>query len=97
MVLNLKQKRSAYRQEIASRSLLLEILLYLYPKTTAGDYSIYFWQKNKKNKNFQSRDASIIDVRTAAEYAQGAISGSKYIPLQEIGSKINQIKNGTLL
>lgn len=49
---------------------------------------------NKKNmiKDFQSKGAIIIDVRTTNEYKQGAISGSKNIPLQTIKSKIETIK-----
>ncbi|WNH09177.1 rhodanese-like domain-containing protein [Thalassobellus suaedae] len=41
---------------------------------------------------FKKRGAIIIDVRTKAEYSQGAISGSKNIPLQNINSKIQEIK-----
>jgi phage shock protein E len=48
--------------------------------------------KEDKIKDFQSRGAIIIDVRTPAEYSQGAIAGSKNIPLQSINSKINEIK-----
>jgi rhodanese-related sulfurtransferase len=48
--------------------------------------------KSDKIKDFQSRKAIIIDVRTKAEFAQGAISGSKNIPLQELNSRINEIK-----
>jgi phage shock protein E len=48
--------------------------------------------KEDKIKDFQSRGAIIIDVRTPAEYSQGAITGSKNIPLQSISSKINEIK-----
>lgn len=43
-------------------------------------------------KDFLSRDAIIIDVRTTNEYNQGAISGSKNMPLQTIKSKIETIK-----
>ncbi len=50
--------------------------------------------RNKQNtiKEFQTRGAIIIDVRTASEYQQGAIKGSKNMPLQTISSKINDIK-----
>lgn len=48
--------------------------------------------KNDKIKDFQSRGAIIIDVRTKGEFDQGAIPGSKNIPLQVISSKINEIK-----
>lgn len=49
---------------------------------------------NKKNmiNDFITKGAVIIDVRTTKEYSQGAISGSKNIPLQVINSKINEIK-----
>jgi len=51
-----------------------------------------FGNKSDKIKDFQSRDAVIIDVRTIGEYNQGAIPGSKNIPLQVINSKISDIK-----
>lgn len=48
--------------------------------------------KSDKIKDFQSRKAIIIDVRTTAEFKQGAISGSKNMPLQTLKDKINEIK-----
>lgn len=53
-----------------------------------------FLFRNKDNmiKDFKTRDAIIIDVRTIKEFKQGAISGSKNIPLQTIKSKIEDIK-----
>jgi len=51
-----------------------------------------FGNKSDKIKDFQSKGAVIIDVRTRDEYNQGAIPGSKNIPLQIINSKISDIK-----
>jgi phage shock protein E len=48
--------------------------------------------KTDKVKDFQSRGAVIIDVRTKEEFTQGAIAGSKNIPLQIINSQITAIK-----
>ncbi|WP_250434642.1 rhodanese-like domain-containing protein [Hanstruepera flava] len=48
--------------------------------------------KTDKIKDFQSRGAIILDVRTASEYNQGAIPGSKNIPLQVLNGKIKDIK-----
>ncbi|WP_417865951.1 rhodanese-like domain-containing protein [Xanthomarina gelatinilytica] len=48
--------------------------------------------KTDKIKDFQSRKAIIIDVRTKAEFSQGAIPGSKNIPLQMLNGKIEDIK-----
>ena len=39
-----------------------------------------------------SRDAIILDVRSQAEYDSGAIPDSKHIPIQEVASKISEIK-----
>ncbi|AUC83430.1 rhodanese-like domain-containing protein [Lacinutrix sp. Bg11-31] len=57
-----------------------------------GLFGFLSGNKNDKIKDLQSKGAVIIDVRTKGEYSQGAISGSKNIPLQEISSKINEIK-----
>lgn len=57
-----------------------------------GLLDFLFGNKNDMIKKFQSKDAIIIDVRTNIEYNQGAISGSKNIPLQIINSKISDIK-----
>jgi rhodanese-related sulfurtransferase len=57
-----------------------------------GLFDFLFGNKNDKIKDFKSRGAIILDVRTKGEYSQGAIPGSKNIPLQVINSKINEIK-----
>ena len=57
-----------------------------------GLLDLLFGNKNNMIKDFQTRGAIIIDVRTTQEFNQGAISGSKNIPLQNINSKIGQIK-----
>lgn len=46
---------------------------------------------SEKIKDFLSRDAIIIDVRTVTEFQQGAIRGSKNIPLQNLNSQLNSI------
>ena len=40
---------------------------------------------------FDSRDHVLIDVRTAEEYRQGRMPGAKLIPLNEIGSRTDEI------
>lgn len=57
-----------------------------------GLFSFLSGNKSDKIKDFQSRGAVIIDVRTKGEYSQGAILGSKNIPLQVITGKLNEIK-----
>lgn len=57
-----------------------------------GLIDFLFRNKKKKLKDFQSRGAIIIDVRTKGEYNSGAIPGSKNIPLQTITNKVNTIK-----
>jgi len=57
-----------------------------------GLLSTLFGNKNEKLKDFQSRNAVIIDVRTKGEYDSGAIPGSKNIPLQVISTRIKEIK-----
>ncbi len=57
-----------------------------------GLLDFLFGNKNIMIKDFQTRGAIIIDVRTIKEFNQGAISGSKNIPLQNINAKIEAIK-----
>lgn len=57
-----------------------------------GIYSFLFGNKTKKIQEFIDRDAVIVDVRTKGEYNNGAIPGSKNIPLQVISSKVSEIK-----
>jgi phage shock protein E len=57
-----------------------------------GLLDFLFGNKSKKIEDFMSRNAIIIDVRTKAEFDMGAIPGSKNIPLQNINSKIKEIK-----
>lgn len=57
-----------------------------------GLLNLLFGNKDQKIKDFQNRGAVIIDVRTPTEYSQGAIAGSKNMPLQTIESKLDAIK-----
>ncbi len=51
-----------------------------------------FGNKGNKIQEFKSRGAIILDVRSKAEYDNGAIPGSKHIPLQQVATKVAQIK-----
>jgi rhodanese-related sulfurtransferase len=42
--------------------------------------------------DFKSRNAVIVDVRTPGEFRQGAIKGSKNIPLQELNNHLVELK-----
>ena len=57
-----------------------------------GLFSFLFGSKNKKIDDFKSRGAIILDVRTKGEYQGGAIPGSKNIPLQQITTRMAEIK-----
>lgn len=48
--------------------------------------------KSETIKDFVSKGAIIIDVRTVGEFRDGHIKGSKNIPLDNIFSKVNEIK-----
>ena len=51
-----------------------------------------FGNKSNSNQEFKDKGAIVIDVRSQGEFAEGHIKGAKNIPLNEIGSKINDIK-----
>ena len=57
-----------------------------------GIFDFLFKNKQKMIDDFMSRGAVIIVVRTQGEFVNGAIKGSKNIPLQVINTKVNQIK-----
>lgn len=57
-----------------------------------GLLDFLFGNKSAKIKDFKSRGAVIIDVRSKGEYDGGAIPGSKNIPLQRINAKVSEIK-----
>jgi rhodanese-related sulfurtransferase len=48
--------------------------------------------KTNDIQEFVAKGAVIIDVRSPGEFSGGHIKGSKNIPLDSIGSKINEIK-----
>jgi len=48
--------------------------------------------KSESIQEFTEKGAIIIDVRSPGEFSGGHIKGSKNIPLNEIGAKINEIK-----
>ncbi len=56
-------------------------------------FNFLFGKKNNKVQAFLSKGAIIVDVRSNGEYKSGAIPNSKNIPLQNIVSKIQNIKN----
>ena len=51
-----------------------------------------FGSKSNELAEFLNKEAVIIDVRTYEEFAAGHIRNSKNIPLQIIGTKIDEIK-----
>ncbi len=51
-----------------------------------------FGNKTNTIQEFVEKEAIIIDVRTNGEFASGHIKGSKNIPLDQISTKINEIK-----
>jgi len=51
-----------------------------------------FGNKSNSIQEFKDKGAIVIDVRSQGEFAGGHIKGAKNIPLNEIGSKINDIK-----
>ena len=57
-----------------------------------GLLDFLFGNNAKKIQDFKNRDAVIVDVRTKSEYDSGNISGSKHIPLNQLSSKISEIK-----
>lgn len=57
-----------------------------------GILSSLFGNKDKKIKDFVSRGAIIVDVRSVNEYVGGAIPGSVNMPLPSLSSKISEIK-----
>ena len=57
-----------------------------------GLLNLLFGNKNNSITEFKEKGAIIIDVRTPGEFQQGAIPGSKNIPLQTLNTKIDYIK-----
>jgi len=47
---------------------------------------------NNKAKELLEQGAVIIDVRTPGEFAGGHVAGSRNIPLNTIGNRVNEIK-----
>ena len=53
---------------------------------------LIFTSSTKKIQEFKSRNAIILDVRSKTEYEAGAIEGSQHIPLTELKTRINTIR-----
>ena len=71
----------------------IRLLLFVKKIITMGLFSLLFGNKSDEIQSFQKEGAIIIDVRTPQEYNQGAIKGSKNIPLHIIKSKIGDIQD----
>ena len=48
--------------------------------------------KNDRIKDFVSRGAQVIDVRSPGEFSSGHIKGSKNIPLQQLSGHVENIR-----
>jgi rhodanese-related sulfurtransferase len=59
---------------------------------TMGLLDLIFGNNNKKIKEFESRNAILLDVRTKREYNEAAIGGSLNIPLQELHNRVQEVK-----
>tara|TARA_R110000772_G_scaffold40794_2_gene95211 strand:+ start:900 stop:1214 length:315 start_codon:yes stop_codon:yes gene_type:complete len=57
-----------------------------------GILDFLFGNKNKIIKDFATRGAVIVDVRSKGEFSGGAIPGSKNMPLQQIANQVTEIK-----
>ncbi len=57
-----------------------------------GLLDLIFGNNNKKIKEFESRNAILLDVRTKREYNEAAIGGSLNIPLQELHNRVQEVK-----
>lgn len=57
-----------------------------------GFFDFLFSNNTQKIQDFKNRGAIILDVRSKKEYESGAIPGSMHIPLPELSSKINELK-----
>lgn len=57
-----------------------------------GVLDFLFGNKTKKVREFKSRGAIILDVRTKEEFKAGAIKGSKNIPLQQISGRVAEVR-----
>ena len=47
---------------------------------------------NSETKELLDKGAIVIDVRTYGEFQGGHVAGSKNIPLNELGSRVNELK-----
>jgi phage shock protein E len=57
-----------------------------------GIFDFLFGGQKKKVAEYLKKGAIILDVRTEREYKSGAIKGSKHIPLDNLSSKVNELK-----
>lgn len=57
-----------------------------------GLLDFIFGAKKREVETFIKNGALILDVRTKKEYKNGAIKGSKHIPLQDLHHHIDELK-----
>lgn len=56
-----------------------------------GLLGFIFGHRQRKVKTYLTNGATILDVRTEREYNNGAIKGSKHIPLQELHTRYTEL------
>ncbi len=57
-----------------------------------GIFDFLFNKRTVSIKDYLSKGAIILDVRTQQEYNSGAISGSKHIPLQDLHKNVKTLR-----
>ena len=57
-----------------------------------GIFDFLFKQKSNKIKDYISRGAIILDVRTEREYKSGSIKKSLHIPLDQLRNRVGELK-----
>ena len=73
----------------------LEMLEKYWPFVVLGLWFAYKWWNSKRVigllPKLKKEGATIVDVRSAAEFASGNAPGTMNIPLQELGSRLSEI------
>ncbi len=93
LLYNLSLENKLIRQSPSTALGMTESELNNYKKIIMGLLSMLgLGGKSESVKEFMDKGAVIIDVRTPGEFQGGHIKGSKNIPLDNIFSKVNEIK-----
>jgi NADPH-dependent 2,4-dienoyl-CoA reductase/sulfur reductase-like enzyme/rhodanese-related sulfurtransferase len=89
-VFDLEEAELAYSPQYGSAKDPINMAGFVAAGVARGEYP-QVYAEDLLSKPFAQQDATLLDVRTAREFAAGSIPGAKHVPLDELRSRLDEL------